>query len=84
MPNQPPPPPPCRFQVRVIPRASNSEVIEMSPGILKARLTAPPVEGAANEALVRLLAEHFGVRRSRVRIVTGHSARMKLVEIVPA
>lgn len=84
MPDQPPPSPPRRFQVRVVPRASNNQVLEMAPGILKARLTAPPVEGAANEALVRLLADHFGVRRSRVRIVTGHSARMKLIEIASA
>ncbi|MFZ4695150.1 MAG: DUF167 domain-containing protein [Verrucomicrobiia bacterium] len=84
MPAQPPPSPPRRFQVRVIPRASKSEILEMAPGVLKARLTAPPVDGAANEALIRLIADHFGVRRSQVRIVTGHSARTKLVEIPPA
>jgi uncharacterized protein (TIGR00251 family) len=56
----------------------------MAPGVLKARLTAPPVDGAANEALIRLLVDHFGVRRSQVRIVTGHSARTKLIEIAPA
>lgn len=79
----PPPAPARRFQVRVVPRASNTELVELPGGLLKARLTAPPVEGAANDALVELLAEHFGVRRSQVRIVTGHSARLKVVEIAP-
>jgi uncharacterized protein (TIGR00251 family) len=55
----------------------------MADGTLKARITAPPVEGAANDALVLLLAEHFGVRRSRVRLVSGHGSRVKLVEIAP-
>ncbi|MCC7518251.1 MAG: DUF167 domain-containing protein [Verrucomicrobiae bacterium] len=70
-----------RFQVRVVPRAAANAVLEMADGTLKARLTAPPVEGAANEALIRLLAEHFGVRRSRLRIVAGLASRLKQVEI---
>ncbi|NUN94114.1 MAG: DUF167 domain-containing protein [Verrucomicrobiae bacterium] len=70
-----------RLQVRVVPRAANDALIARADGSWKARLTAPPVEGAANDALIRLVAQHFGLPRSKVRIVAGHSARMKLVEI---
>lgn len=70
-----------RLRVRVAPRAANNALQEMPDGTWKARLTAPPVEGAANDALVRLIADHFALPRSRVRIVAGHSARVKLVEI---
>lgn len=48
-------------------------------GVLKARVTAPAVDGAANHALVRLLADELGVPKSAVRIVAGASARQKLV-----
>lgn len=48
---------------------------------LKVRLSAPPVDGAANDALVTLLAEAFAVGRRAVRIVTGHASRSKVVEI---
>ncbi len=70
-----------RLSVKVVPRASRNEVVGEQGGALKVRLTAPPVEGAANEALVELLAGHFGVRRSKVRILRGANARLKLVEI---
>ena len=48
---------------------------------LKVRLSAPPVEGAANDALVELLAHLFAVRRAAVRIVAGQASRSKVVEI---
>lgn len=51
-------------------------------GIIKVRLTAPPVDGAANEALVALLAEHLGVAKRDIRIVHGATSRQKVVEIV--
>ena len=51
---------------------------------LRIRLAAPPVDGAANDALVRLLAEQLGVARSSVTIVRGHSGRSKVVEIAGA
>jgi uncharacterized protein len=67
--------------VYVQPRASRSEVVGMHGTALKVRLHAPPVDGAANEALVRLLAESLGIPRRAVRIVAGAAARAKTVEM---
>jgi uncharacterized protein (TIGR00251 family) len=70
-----------RFGVRVQPRASRSEVIGTHGDAIRVRLAAPPVEGAANDALVALLAEALGVRQRDVRIVSGHASRSKVVEV---
>ncbi len=48
-------------------------------GVLRVRVTAPPVDGAANEALLRLLADRLGVPRRDLRLVSGASARQKVV-----
>ncbi len=53
----------------------------MQEGHLRVRLTAPPVEGQANAALVDLLARRLGVRRSAVSIVSGETGRLKWVEV---
>ena len=70
-----------RFTVRVQPRSSRDAIEGTHGDSLRVRLTAPPVEGAANDALVGLLADALGVARRAVRIVTGESARTKLVEV---
>lgn len=70
-----------RFPVRVQPRASRTEVAGTHQGVLKVRLHAPPVDGAANEALVEFLADSLGVPRRLVRIVSGASSRTKVVEV---
>ena len=70
-----------RFAVHVQPRASRSEVVGVHGDALKVRLQAPPVEGAANEALIRFLAEALSVRRDAVRILAGRSSRAKVVEV---
>jgi len=70
-----------RFGVRVQPRASKNEVVGVYGTALKIRLQAPPVDGAANAALVSFLAGLLGVSRRSVRIISGESSRDKLVEI---
>ena len=70
-----------RFFVRVVPRASKSSVEGVYGGALKVKLAAPPVDGAANEELVEVLAKTFDVAKSRVRVVRGASSRTKSVEI---
>ena len=70
-----------RFSVRVQPRASRDEIVGIHGTTLKIRLAAPPVDGAANDALVRFIAEWLGVARNAVRIVAGASSRQKIVEV---
>jgi len=70
-----------RFVVRVQPRASRSEIVGLHGDALKVRLSAPPVDGAANEALVELVADALGVAKRAVRIVSGQSSRSKTVEV---
>jgi uncharacterized protein len=65
------------LRVRVQPRASRNEVIGWREGVLHVRLTAPPVEGAANAACRDFLAEWLGVKRSQVELVSGEKAREK-------
>jgi len=67
--------------VRIQPRASKNEAVRLENGGLKIRLTAPPVDGAANEALVKFLADQFSVSKSQVEIVSGHTSRDKVVRI---
>ena len=69
-----------RLTVRVIPR-SRRNAIEWQQGILKARLMAPPVDGAANDALIALLAEQLRIPRSSISIARGAASRQKIVEI---
>ena len=70
-----------RFAVRLTPRAALDRIDGVSDGVLRARVGAPAVEGAANNALVRLIAEELGVAKSAVRIVAGASSRQKLVVV---
>ena len=67
------------FRVQVVPRASRSEIIGEHNGALRVRLAAPPVDGAANEELVRTLARAFAVSRREVEIAAGHGSKLKQV-----
>jgi|MudIll2142460700_1097286.scaffolds.fasta_scaffold01608_7 hypothetical protein len=68
------------LRVRVLPRSSKKG-IEIIPEGLKVKLTAPPVDGAANEQLLEILSEAFGIRRSAFRILKGLSSKNKVVGI---
>lgn len=67
--------------LRVQPRAGRDEVVGPQGDRLKVRVTAPPVEGAANTHLVRFLAAELGVAPSRVEVVAGHTGREKRVRV---
>jgi uncharacterized protein (TIGR00251 family) len=70
-----------RIEVRARPRAHKSRLVGERDGALEVQLAAPPVDGAANEELVKTLARALGVAKSAVRIVRGEGGRDKLVEI---
>ena len=69
------------FNIRVIPRASRCELAGVQGDALKLRITAPPVEGAANKECVRLLSDMLGVKKSQIKIIAGHSSKNKKVSI---
>jgi uncharacterized protein (TIGR00251 family) len=73
-----------RFSVRLQPRASKNEIAGLSGAALKVRVTAPPVDGLANEALIELLSRALHTSRRNVCIVSGHTSRTKLIEISEA
>lgn len=70
------------FAVQVVPRASKNEIVGMQGDALRIRLTAPPVEGQANEALIAFLAQRLGVRKSQVEIAAGATSRRKIVRVM--
>ncbi len=73
---------PCaRFEVSVQPRASREGVGRAPDGSLRVRVTAAPVEGEANEAVLKVLAKALGLRRSQLSIERGHTSRRKLVRV---
>jgi uncharacterized protein (TIGR00251 family) len=69
------------FRVQVVPRSSRSEVVGEHNSALRVRLAAPPVDGAANDELIHVLAKTFKVSRSAEKILSGHSSRLKQVSI---
>ena len=67
------------FRVRVVPRASRTEIAGELDGALKIRIASPPVDGAANEELIKFLAKQLGVSKSDVEIAGGKNSKSKLV-----
>jgi uncharacterized protein (TIGR00251 family) len=70
-----------RFAVLVAPRASREAVLGEHDGAWKIALTAPPVDGAANDALIAFLAKRLGVPKRSVRVIAGATSRHKRVEV---
>ena len=69
--------------IRVTPRASRNEIVELlEDGTIKVRIAAPPSDNEANETLINFLSEVLGVPRSRLDIVAGASGRDKLVSVM--
>ncbi len=70
------------FQIRVVPRASKTEIAGEMDGAVKVRVSSPPVDGAANSELVRLFAKTLGVARSDVEIVSGLASKTKRIRVM--
>lgn len=70
-----------RVKVKVKPGSNREGVREVSEGEIEVRVSVPPERGKANERVIQLIAEHYGVRKSAVRILRGETSREKLVEI---
>ena len=72
------------FRVRVVPRASKSEVVGEHDGALRVRIAAPPVDGAANEELQRVLAKALNVPQRSVEITSGQTSKLKQISVTGA
>lgn len=72
------------FRIHLQPKASRASIVGEVDGILRLRVTAPPVDGRANEACIRLLAKALDLPASRLRIAVGEHARVKLIQIAGA
>lgn len=70
-----------RFSVRVQPRARREAIVGAHGGALRVQLTAPPMDGRANEELVAFLARRLGIPRSAVSLLAGRRSRNKIVEV---
>ena len=71
-----------RLRLRIQPRASRTELVGLHGDALRIRVASPPVDGAANEELVRFLARLLGVPDRAVEVTAGHSGRQKTVHIL--
>lgn len=63
------------------PRSAKNEIIKISEGEYKVKITAPPVDNQANEMLVKVLANYFGVSKSKIEIKGGKTAKTKIIDV---
>ncbi len=72
-----------RIRIKVIPRASRNEIVgELANGELKIKLTSPPLDGAANAAMLTFLSDVWQIPKSKMTIVQGEKSRHKVIEII--
>ncbi len=69
------------LEVKVLPRASRNQIVGEQEGMLRVKLTAPPVDGEANQSLIEFLAHQLKVPKKNLHILRGDSSRQKLLEI---
>ena len=72
---------PSRIEIYIQPRASTTELAGTHDGLIKIRIAAPPVENAANIALIDFIAKRLGIAKRNVRVVSGMTSRRKILEI---
>ncbi len=70
------------FKTKVQPGASKNQIVGVYEDTLKVRISAPPVQGKANKALIQFLAEQLRVNRSQVEIISGHTTRTKTIHVI--
>jgi hypothetical protein len=70
------------FKVKVQPGAAKNEIVGVQGDALKIKTNAPPVNGKANKALINFLAKELGVRTSEVEIISGHTSRIKKINVI--
>ncbi len=70
-----------RLTIKVSPNASKTEIASRDGGVLRIKLAAPPVDGKANEKLIEFLSDEFDVPKSSIRIVSGATGKVKVVEL---
>ncbi|MBO6103334.1 MAG: YggU family protein [Opitutales bacterium] len=71
----------ARVKIRVVPNAPKTKIDGLCGCAVKIRLNAPPVDGKANEALVKFLSKNFGIPRAHIKIVSGQTSRDKILEL---
>ena len=69
------------FKIRVQPKAAKNQLAGLMDDALKVRLTAPPVDGAANKACIEFFADFFKVAKSQVEILSGYTGRSKIIKV---
>lgn len=74
--------PDTTLKLHVTPRGSKNEITGWRGDVLCVKITAPPVEGAANAAIVKFVADALGVRKSQVELVSGEKSREKTLKIL--
>ncbi len=70
-----------RIAVHLVARASRNQLAGMRDGVLQARVTAPPIDGEANNALCRMIAKRLGIAPSKVKVIRGGKSRQKVVGV---
>lgn len=71
----------ARISIRVYPGAARNEVVGFSDGVLRIRVSAPPVRGKANRELIAFLSQLLDVRKNSITIIKGHTSRNKIITI---
>lgn len=70
-----------KLSLRVSPNAVDSEIVDFQNGVLRVRISAPPVKDSANKELIAFLSKVFDVSKSRISIVKGHNTRNKVIAV---
>jgi hypothetical protein len=69
------------FSIRVLPRSSRCELVGIHDNALKLKITAPPVEGQANEECIQFISHFLGIKKAQVTIISGHKSKKKQIAV---